>query len=784
MRIFTFFSTSVLRYYFTLFLLSFYIYGIVFCENPLVFLLGMAASVFLVVATYFGDKKQSALLISVCILFSVLAFTYTQSKNFSYYNFNYPLDQLLTIKVNVIESPKIKERSISFLAKTIPDHYKVRITQKKTKRYRPKYGDVLVLTGRFLNIKGPTNLGQFNYKRYLYLKGIKGVFRASKVSLIDQKMMNPFRRIAYYLKARVLAINNKTLPFPYSDLYTGLVFGDHGTNLPEEMSDRFQKTGLTHLLVVSGSQVALLTGILLALFNGLKLPLKRSFILITVINIIFYFVTGGGSSIFRAILMCEVVLFVKIMKRNSDFYHIFGLTALIMLLINPFYLFDVGAQLSFMATFALVYGAPKIVELLPKRLPVGIRTALSISISPFIFSFPLLWFYFHTVSPISLISNLLVINVIELLVTVGFFSTMIGFIFLPLTQIINNFSLLVMIILDKGVAFLASVPFATIHLKQPHVLFVLGMYVLILIIMKAVENMNKKLLLLALTVMISIGLYFFIPGVLPSKYLKVTFIDVGQGDAILIETPNKKNILIDAGVATYDFSTGKEVSNAGKSIIGPMLAYKGINKLDVIVMSHFHADHMGGMPYLIMSYPSELIFDNGKKSHTKWRYRQALKKKNLTAFVGKKGVTIDLDEDIRLSFLYPIDGHFDENENNNSVVCKLSYKSIDFLFSGDLEEEKEYELAALLGKELEAEVFKSGHHGSNTSNTDYFLKNVTPKYVVISVGDKNKYGHPSNATLKRFRRMGIRTFRTDRDGSIVFLTDGERLFYNKYKGGL
>ncbi|MFC1617613.1 DNA internalization-related competence protein ComEC/Rec2, partial [Candidatus Margulisiibacteriota bacterium] len=615
----------------------------------------------------------------------------------------------------------------------------------------------------------------------LYLKGVKGVFFAQGARFLEKRWLNPFRRIAYFLKAKVLAINNKTLPYPYSDLYTGLVFGDHGTDLPEEMADRFQKTGLTHLLVVSGSQVALLTGILLAIFSALNLPFKRSFILITIINIIFYFVTGGGASIFRAILMCEIALSVKLMRKNVDFYHIFAFTALVMLLINPFYLFDVGAQLSFIATFALVYGVPKIAEILPEKLPEKIKTALGISLSPFIFSLPILWFYFNTISPVSIISNLLVINAIELLVTVGFFSTVIGFFILPITQIINDFSLLVMVVLNKVVYFLSSLPFATIKIRAPHIIVTVFLYAIILFLIHNINKKNKKYIQIGLLSLALVFAFSIFPSFLPKRHLKVTFLDVGQGDAILIETPKRKNILIDAGNVIYDFSTGKELYNLGKAIVEPALAAKGINKLDIIVTTHFHADHIGGIPYIINNNICNLVFDNGRKDHRYWSYKNVLKEKEINPIKGAQGYKINLEKGLSLTFYYPFkDAEYNKNENNNSVVCKLSFGKIDFMFTGDLEAEIEAELAELYGEELEAEVFKLGHHGSKTSNSAYFLDYVSPLFGVICVGEKNKFRHPSRSTLTRLNARNIEILRTDEDGAIEFLTDGKRLYYNKY----
>jgi competence protein ComEC len=697
------------------------------------------------------------------------------------------------LKVRVIEEPEYAKK-IKFLAKTIPEKAKILVSlPNKANLGKIHYGDILDISGKFTQPEPATNLGQFDYSKYLKYKGIAGIFRAKTANKIKATIANPCKKLAYYLKNKIVVINKKTLPFPYSEIYTGLVFGDHGITLPKEIQKKFKKVGLTHLLVVSGSQVALLSGILLNIFAAINLSSRTTFSLITLCNILFYFLTGGGASILRAILMSEIALSIKLLRRNSNFYHVLALSAFIMLVINPLYLFDIGAYLSFMATIALIFGVNKLANILPKKWPSKIKLALSLALAPFIFTFPILWFYFQQISPISIIANLIVINAIELLVTLGFFSTIIGFLILPITQVVNNFCFLVIKTLSVIVDFLANIPFGSFNISKPHPIIILALYLIIFFVFDAISKNNLKKLKIYLCFGTCLIALLIIPSLIPGKYLTVTFLDVGQGDAAFIQTPDGKNILIDGGDIFIDFKTGKTIFDTGENIIMPFLRHKGINKLDLVITTHFHSDHVGGVPFVLNNIPIGIALDNNRQNHRYKSYKDAIKINEIQQLPATKDLVFNFNKNISLKILYPFrsfatrvqkNQNSHRNPNNNSVVCKLSYGNIDFLFTGDLEKEKEIELAKIYNNRLEAEVLKAGHHGSATSSSPRFLKFVNPIFSVISVGKKNKFRHPSKSVLTRLKNSNCKILRTDKHGAITFKTDGKKLYFSTYRSAL
>jgi beta-lactamase superfamily II metal-dependent hydrolase len=250
------------------------------------------------------------------------------------------------------------------------------------------------------------------------------------------------------------------------------------------------------------------------------------------------------------------------------------------------------------------------------------------------------------------------------------------------------------------------------------------------------------------------------------KLLVVSYIDVGQGDSILIQTPNGSNILIDAGTSSYQ----TKVSNYLKA--------RGITKIDVLIATHPHADHIGGMSYIIDNFDIGSIY-MPKVSTTTKTYETlltAIKNKGLLINTAKAGVVINIDSALSVKLIAPISTSYNDL-NQYSAVTKITYGSISFLFMGDAGSASEQEILNSR-TDLKADVLKVGHHGSSTSTTQTFLNAVSPKYAVICVG-KNSYGHPTQEVINRLLNIGASILRTDLDGDIVISSDGVNIFVKK-----
>ncbi len=241
--------------------------------------------------------------------------------------------------------------------------------------------------------------------------------------------------------------------------------------------------------------------------------------------------------------------------------------------------------------------------------------------------------------------------------------------------------------------------------------------------------------------------------------LEIHFLDVGQGDSILVKLPNEEILLIDAGTR----SSGPYVVDYLKN--------HDIDKIDYLIATHPHEDHIGGLPEVISKFSVKTAYLPNKTNNTKIfeQLLLSIKKNNIELIEAKAGVNILDSKDLKLDILGPVKSYNDIN--NNSVLLKLEYEDFVSLFTGDMEKKAELDV---LNKNINSDLLKVSHHGSDTSSSEMFLNAVNPKYAVISVGEKNKYGHPNAIILDRLNKNGSKIFRTDMDGDIIFIyNDGE-----------
>jgi len=245
-----------------------------------------------------------------------------------------------------------------------------------------------------------------------------------------------------------------------------------------------------------------------------------------------------------------------------------------------------------------------------------------------------------------------------------------------------------------------------------------------------------------------------------SAYLKVHFIDVGQGDSILIQSPHNKYMLIDAA------------ENSSGDTVVSYLKKEGVEKIDVLIGTHPDGDHIGGIDKVVVSFDIGTVYMPrvSKNTRTFSDVLKGLKKKKLKIDKPVAGEDINFDSPIKVKILAPNSEKYDDT-NNYSIVLKVSYGKTSFLLTGDAEDVSEEEMLKK-GYDLKADVLKVGHHASKSSTTPKFLNAVSPKYAVISVGKGNKYGHPGKKTIKRLKDRNIEIYRTDKDGTVIFKSDG------------
>ncbi len=266
---------------------------------------------------------------------------------------------------------------------------------------------------------------------------------------------------------------------------------------------------------------------------------------------------------------------------------------------------------------------------------------------------------------------------------------------------------------------------------------------------------------------------------LSKPLLRVVVLDVWQGDSIFIEFPNGKIALIDAGqggMTYYRF-------DAGKMVVAPFLRRNHIKTIDYLVMTHPHADHIGGFPYILENFNVKNVYDCGMPYTTELYMRclEIISKKHIHYEVPLGIKKLHWCPGVRIYQLHPTrDWEYSDNPNDNSIVLLIKYKKVSFLLTGDAEEASEASIVDS-GFNIHATILKVPHHGSDTSSTDEFIDAVDPEVAIISVGKGNKFHHPAPTTILKYKSRGIKLYRTDYDGNVEILTDGYKYQIKTYK---
>lgn len=642
-----------------------------------------------------------------------------------------------------------------------------------------QYGDILSIQGKIIQPSSQENFGDFNYRFFLAQKRIFtqiNIWQEQYITKIGTEKMNQFIAFSKRIRDRLKNIINILIGPPYNNLLIGILLGERN-DLSSEIKDIFLESGIMHILAVSGLHVGI---IIAALYFILKLvplspPLKA---IIIIISLIFYSsLLGFRSSVLRATLMLFPIIMGNLLNRKRNVYLSFYFSAWIILLFNPLLLYEAGFLLSFTVTFFMIYLPPILYKIFSGFNPY-LKKPLSLSLAAWIGIFPLSAYYFNKVSLIGVIANLFIIPLVGIVVITGFLFTIIGFINLSLANILAKITYIILISINWLAKIFSSLPLAYINIKQPSIIAIFMFYLLIFCIFKIIY---PKMCLLQIrrrnliTVLMVIIIIIFFQQSYPSGELIVTFINVGEGDCILIETPQGKNLLIDGG--------GTPFSNfdIGNKIVVPYLRRKGIQHIHLIILTHPDLDHLEGLMTVVKEMKVSNFVDSGIVS-------QNIEYQKLINLINEKGISygsliagdqIILSKNLEILVLNPTshpDFYSKTDLNNSSLVLKLFYKNARILFTGDIEEEAEKEI--LLNQyTIRSDILKIAHHGSLSSTSPDFLEKVNPKIAIISVGDNN-FNHPHPLIINRLEDYGIKVYRTDQNGTIVIQTDGDRYKLN------
>lgn len=623
------------------------------------------------------------------------------------------------------------------------------------------YGDVIRFSGELKIPKGKRNPGGFDYKAHLMRKGISTTMFSRDSQKIGEYDANPFLRAAFSFRERLMAFYDAHLPEELSSLISGMILGIKG-RISGDVLRAFSNAGIIHILAVSGLHVGIVFGAAVKLMDLVKIPNTISFCLGSLIILFYCFVTGLPPSVVRASIMIWITMLGSIVGRRGDAVNNLSFAAFVTLLINPANLYTLGFQLSFAATLGIVLFYTKLKKLLP--LPGYIRDMQAVVCSAQIIVLPILAYHFHNISLIVFLTNLILVPIASIALVTGFVGGILGLIVPPAGVLIIHIGGLLMTVIQKTSVFLGSLPFSTITVPSFPAILVLIYYILLLFVFGNFKTGKKlkKYKIAAITAFIIILVVILIPK---QKSLEVTFIDVGQGDSILIRTPNKMTVLIDGGGMPAFYQGDFDV---GRDVIEPFLQSKGVRSIQVMVFSHFDSDHSEGLIYLLENMKVDtILYGIADQGEIYKRMKLISDKKGIRTIQLARGDEFIVDG-ILFEILSPPKGGIPgATDNDNSLVLKMTYKDISFLFTGDLGHAGEYNILES-GIDIKSTVLKVGHHGSGTSTSPEFLRHVKPVFAVISVESGNRFGHPSPQVIDLLNGNGIRILRTDLHGGVTF----------------
>jgi competence protein ComEC len=547
-----------------------------------------------------------------------------------------------------------------------------------------------------------------------------------------------------------------------------MLLGERG-RLDEGTTRALQESGLFHLIAISGAHIAILSFLLFSILKLIRVRQRPAYLVLIFVLFFYAFLVEGTASVFRAAIMALAYVVGKLFWKNVDLINTISFSAFFLLLSNPFFLFDMGFELTYAATFSIILFLPRLLKHLP-RLPLQISELVGLSLTAQMGVLPFLVRSFNRVTFSALLLNLAAVPLTGVIMALGF-------LFLLLSPL--SFSLLQLI--SQALAYLIRIFLFIAHLfdplsvlsyriPTPHLATVIGyfLFLFLLLLPPKIKRLKPPIFvcfIICLTVLIT---YPFPAS--SSKTLKLTFLDVGQGDSILVEFPGQKKMLVDGGGVpdgTFDI---------GEHVVSPFLWRKGIKTIDYLVLTHAHPDHLNGLKSVAANFRVANFWESfSPPQNAVYQELLASLKPDVRKTRVFRGFT-HKEAGIRIEALHPQDStpYVREASNEESLVLQISQGQVSFLLTADVGSDSELEIIRNF-PDLTAQVLKSPHHGSRTSSTLPFLERIQPQVVIISAGRGNVYRVPHPDVLERYERLGLRIYRTDTEGAVEISVDGRNL---------
>ena len=683
-----------------------------------------------------------------------------------------------------------------------------------------QYGDFIRFHSTLKRIHNFNNPGGFDYEHYLNLQGIYAagfVADSSGIVMLRQNSASPIRLKLESFRLYLKQIIYKNAPSPQREIIEAMTIGNQKA-IPADVRDNFNKTGTSHILSINGLHIGIIAAsafffvflilksseYLMLRFNIIKIAAAAAFFMV----LISAFIAGMEIPVMRSTFMALIFLIALISGKQNDLYNTLAGAGLIIMVILPEAVFDSSFQLSFMAVLMLIYIVPRFRNLSFPQLALlplwGQSIIRYIYLSALVCSavtigtLPLIMYYSNRVSSITIIANLILVPLLGTLVlTISMFFILCAF-FSPviagyLIKVASFFVQISVNIINK----LAAPSWSSFNCITPNIIEITLFYLFIFLVIQFIEARKKRKTkkgfsprrFLILKYLLITTVVFFAADIIYLSFrdklspdLKITVIDVGQGNSTLVRFPGGKNMLIDGGgFSDSSFDTGK-------SVLAPFLYHERISNVDTVVLSHPHPDHLLGLIYIMnnfnvrQAWRSNLPID--LEDYPGWK--KAIKRNNINVSLVSNKFPEKIFNGVRVNVLWPSNYSIYEMNNlsydevnDTSLVLKITFGKVSFLIPGDISADVEKQL--IESKiDLRSDVLVAPHHGSGYSSSAEFIKAVACRYAIVSAGKANVFRHPHPSTLQRYNDAGVSIFRTDRDGAVTLTTDGNNLRINTF----
>ena len=622
-------------------------------------------------------------------------------------------------------------------------------------------GDALSFSGELTPFYQASVPGGYDEALYLRTKGYEGKMYPDEIVKTgeDDSVSTIFAKA----RMKVHDTLDQILPANESGIMKAMLTGDK-EDIPKESNMLYTQAGVVHMLCISGLHMSILVLYVSVFMEKILKQTKRVSAIATILTSLgFLAFTGFTPSAVRAVTMICVVMTARILFRSHDRLNEMAIAAMLILFVEPLYLFHIGFQLSFITVLGLCIAAERTVR--KKRKDSTwldwLKESLRFSLYASLFSYPLVAYHFHYVSIAGILANLVVIPLSGLLLGFGILSAVLGMIWMPAGVFAAGSVYMILKIIQTTCTILLKLPFSYLLTGCPSELVVMLCYGLLFFWLKYADKKGswKGALVFCLVLWCAV-----FENQLFRKEMTIAFLDVGQGDAAVISTYDRKTYLIDGG-GVY----GKEFGqNVGKTVLLPYLEYLGVKTVDAAFLSHPDSDHMTGLLEIMDFMPVNELY-LAKYPYKVTNYLDFLKERvekypiKLYTLENRNSMLYDT-----WTCLYPIKGisFMDGDDNHGSMVLKYTYADTSVLFTGDISGIDE-KILLENGADVSAEILKVSHHGSGDSSKEDFLKAVNAEAAIISCGKNNIYSHPHGETLNRLDAADTKIYRTDLSGTIL-----------------